>query len=263
MTLHIVPSGSMIDDDTSHPIEGEWETFATSFRGVDDSNNTSATSTISALLKNQVRALSPIKKTAGDCITTPPKLVRKDANGIIVDVVVLKETPVKNLFRALAYETPPHKKLFGDEEEETDTPKTCNTSNLSSSFAVNQISFDPNKPNDYGDNTEYDAEVSFDTLFSNEDNTAEQARRRSYFDDSMEQEEETLPTSRNFSMQQVERVFLKQVDTIMEKFMWACATTTQEQQPEKTKSTNRDNAQEKENTTTTATATDRCRVVHV
>jgi hypothetical protein len=233
--------------DTNVNTSGDWEAFSTSFGQFHTLDAATANSSL-----NHV-TLSPIAKqrqhqhqrqrqhqhqhqkqhSVITCMT-PPKIVRKDADRMILldhsDPATL-ETPTKNLLgasaSAFAYDTPPHKKLFdnSDDEKENDTPKTCNTSNLSSSFVVNQISFDPNKTSSFVE----DPEESFDTLFSS---TSTDNQRRSYFDDSMEQESTTNPptTPSTSILHQAEQVFLQQVDTLMEKFMWGCVQQEQEQE---------------------------------
>jgi hypothetical protein len=215
---------------------GDWEAFSTSFGQFHALDAAAANSSL-----NHV-TLSPIAKRRQNqkqhsiitCMT-PPKIVRKDADRIILldhsDPAATLETPTKTLLgaSAFAYDTPPHKKLFddSDNEKDNDTPKTCNTSNLSSSFVVNQISFDPNKTSSFVE----DPEESFDTLFSSTTTTSSSAnnRRRSYFDDSLEQESTTTSTTPSTSiLHQAEQVFLQQVDTLMEKFMWACVQQEKE-----------------------------------
>ncbi|CAJ1937093.1 unnamed protein product [Cylindrotheca closterium] len=187
-------------------------------------------------------------------ITTPPKILRKDADcetilsseeqenskntAEYVNEKDLFDTPDKQAFLSEApfqYDTPPQKKLFGDDnaiyfghlvpstgvENEVDTPKTCNTSNLSSSFLVSQIAFDPNKTN-----PPVDPEESFETFYSQDSNAN---RKRSYFDDTFDSstdniQEKDLPSSRKSStlFGRAENLFYSQVDTLVDKFVMAC-----------------------------------------
>lgn len=187
---------------------------------------------------------SPPPKTEnanGHSCLTPPKILRKeDADSVLshnkVNEKDLFDTPEKQAFLSDApfqYETPPQKKLFADDdpanyfshlipssgiENEVDTPKTCNTSNMSNSFLVSQIAFDPNKISPI-----VDPEESFETFYSRDDNAN---RTRSYFDDTFDSiQDKDLPTrhqSPKTLLGRAERMFFSQVDSLVEKFVMAC-----------------------------------------
>lgn len=189
------------------------------------------------------------KRNGPNCLT-PPKIVRKDADRVLppqqntknlehVNEKDLFDTPDKEAFLSTApfqYDTPPQKKLFADDdadyfghlvpstgaENEVDTPKTCNTSNLSTSFHVSQIAFDPNRRNTY-----VDPEESFETFYSQDSNSN---RRRSYFDDTFDSiKHKDLPSARQNGLRspttlfgRAEKIFYSQVDTLVDKFVMAC-----------------------------------------
>ncbi|KAL3932697.1 MAG: hypothetical protein SGBAC_010726 [Bacillariaceae sp.] len=214
-------------------------------------SNGMSLSPIPKMNDNEESPLPLHEKQNGPNCLTPPKIVRKDADRVLppqntknlehVNEKDLFDTPDKQALLSTApfqYDTPPQKQLFANDdanyfghlvpsattgaENEVDTPKTCNTSNLSTSFHVSQIAFDPNKSNSY-----VDPEESFETFYSQDSNSN---RRRSYFDDTFDSiKDKDLPSARHNDLRspttlfgRAEKIFYSQVDTLVDKFVMAC-----------------------------------------
>lgn len=230
---------------------------------------------LSPILKKNYNEESPPPRSEnpnGQNCLTPPKIVRKDADRVLspqnnnknldhVNEKDLFDTPDKQKFLSGApfqYDSPPQKKLFADDdgvnyfghlipstgvENEVDTPKTCNTSNLSTSFIVSQIAFDPNKTNSF-----VDPEESFETFYSQDSNAN---RKRSYFDDTFDSIKENDLASRRPNggrspktlFGRAEKLFFSQVDTLVDKFVMACVQ--EKDVPVKTSSKPKERGREK------------------